>query len=290
MFRTLVAAALVMGVTVTDPHVVTHLDLAAGQQPENLAVEADGSVDATFSFARQIAHISPGGAVHIVGTVPAPPAGTDVPLIHRAFVGGIVRTDDGTLYFLYAAGTSELTGLWRLRPGGVPVRIAALPADSVPNGLALAEGQLYLSDSALATVWRVPLCGGTLVRWRSGPELAAPAGQFGANGLKIRDHAVWVTNFTQGTLLRIPFGGGPIRTVATGLDTPDDFDFAGPDALVATNPTKSLELVHPDGRHESVLTGLDNPSAVVVRGDTAYVADAAYFSADPNLLTVHIGR
>jgi hypothetical protein len=237
LFRTLVAAVLVMGVTVIDPRVVAHLDLAAGQQPENLTVEPDGSVDATFSFARQIAHISADGSVHILGTVPAPPAGTDVPLIHRAFVGGIVRTADGTLYFLYAAGTSDLAGLWR-----------------------------------------------------TGPELAAPAGQFGVNGLKIRDHAVWVTNFTQGTLLRIPFGGGPIRTVATGLDTPDDFAFAGPDALVATNPTKSLELVHPDGRHESVPTGLDNPSAVIVRGNTAYIADAAYFSTDPNLLTVHIGR
>ncbi len=165
-----------------------------------------------------------------------------------------------------------------------------MSAGSVPNGLALDDGQLYLSDSAQATVWWVPLCGGTPVPWRTGPELAAPAGQFGVNGLKIRDHAVWVTNFTQGTLLRIPFGGGPIRSVATGLDTPDDFDFVGPDALVATNPTKSLELVHPDGKHESVLTGLDNPAAVIVRGDTAYVADAGYFSTDPNLLTVHIGR
>ncbi|MFF8860835.1 hypothetical protein ACF08B_02175 [Streptomyces sp. NPDC015139] len=50
---------------------------------------------------------------------------------------GIVRAHDGTLYFLYATGTRDLTGVWRLRPGGEPQRIAALPANGLPNGLAL---------------------------------------------------------------------------------------------------------------------------------------------------------
>ena len=279
------------------PHIV-HLDLAAGQQPENIALEPDGSADLTFAFARQVARVSPTGKVRVLATVPAPPAGTVVPLLGRAIVGGIVRAPGGTLYFLYTAGTADLTGVWRLTPGGSPHRIAALPADALPNGLAMDDGFLYVADSNKDTVWRVPVRGGTAVAWSNAPELVAPAGNFGPNGLKVHHGAVWVTNTAHGTLLRIPItahgAAGRVRTVATGLGLIDDFTFIGEGdtALVAVNPASMVEMVRPDGTHTVVLTttdGLRNPTSLAWRDDTVYVASAAYFTAaDPNLLTVHI--
>ncbi|MEU4932339.1 hypothetical protein AB0G54_38540 [Streptomyces yokosukanensis] len=283
-----------------DVRVVRHFDPAAGQRPENLTTEAGGAVDLTMSFAHRIDRLAPDGRQTVLATLPAPPDGTHAPLTGRAFVGGIVRLPDGTLYVLYSAGTDDLTGLWRIPPGGSPSRVAAMPATAVPNGLALHQGFLYASDSALGALWRIPLAGRTAAVWKRAPELTAAPGHFGANGLKVHGNAVWITNMDRGTLLSIPIGchgaPGPVHTVATGLGTVDDFAFTGDadDVLVADNQGDRVELVRSDGSHTVALTaadGLRNPTSVTRRDDTVYVADAAYFTGtDPNLLAARIPR
>ncbi|MCG6498149.1 hypothetical protein [Kitasatospora sp. A2-31] len=98
---------------------------------------------------------------------------------------GIARAHDGTLFFAYATGTADLTGIWRLCPGGTPERISAFPVDSLPNGLALDEraGLLYSADSALGLVRTVPVAGGDPVVWSDDALLRPAPGAFGANGL-----------------------------------------------------------------------------------------------------------
>lgn len=75
-------------------------------------------------------------------------------------------------------------------PGRHPERITALPAAGLPNGLALDKrsGRLYVADSVLGTVWRVPTTGGAPTKWATAPELGA-AGFLGANGIKIHNGA-----------------------------------------------------------------------------------------------------
>lgn len=284
---------------VSDVRFVSHLDMGDGQRPENITLEPDGSADVTFAFSRQVARISPDGRVHVLATLPAPPADASTPALTSPFLGGIVRTQDGTLYFLYATGSSDLTGLWRLRPGGTAERIAALPADSLPNGLTLdsRSGLLYVADSVLATVWRVPVTGGTPSRWVTAPELEA-TGFLGANGIKIHNGAAWVSNLDKGTVLRIPItcrgAAGPVETRATSLVNIDDIAFTGADdtLLAAINADNEVALVRPDGTHTVVLTaaeGLENPTSLAVRGTTAYIANGAYFTnEDPNLLAARI--
>ncbi|MFF8909587.1 SMP-30/gluconolactonase/LRE family protein [Streptomyces olivaceoviridis] len=276
-----------------------HLDVSGGQRPENITLEPGGSAVVTFAYNRQVARITPDGRVHVLATLPEPPAGSVTPALTSPFLGGIVRAHDGTLYFLYATGSSDLTGLWRLRPGGAPHRIAALPADGLPNGLALDEhgGLLYAADSVLGTVWRVPLTGGTATAWSTAPELAAD-GFLGANGIKVHGGAVWVSNLDRGTVLRIPVtrhgAAGPVSTRATGLVDIDDFAFTGrgDTLLAAINKDNEVARVEPGGRHTVVLTaadGLEGPTSLAVRGRTAYVASAAYFTdEDPNLLAARI--
>ncbi|WP_329556589.1 hypothetical protein [Streptomyces sp. NBC_00696] len=63
------------------------------------------------------------------------------------------------------------------------------------------------------------------------------------------------------------------------MTTVDDFTFAGAgdEMLAALNHTVTTVLTAADG--------LRNPTAIEVRGDTVYVLDAAYVTAeDPNLL------
>src|SRR5437868_13012332 len=54
------------------PRIVAHFDLAAGQQPENIALEPDGSADLTFSLARQVARVTRSGHVRVLAQLPAP--------------------------------------------------------------------------------------------------------------------------------------------------------------------------------------------------------------------------
>ncbi|MEU6280969.1 hypothetical protein [Streptomyces sp. NPDC047028] len=301
----LVAAAPATGAEplVTDARILTHFDLAAGQTPENIALERDGSADLTFAFARQIAHVTLDGDLEIRATLPDV-ANPGTPVVHSALVTGIARAHDGTLYVNYATGTSR-TGVWRIpRDGGTPVQIARLPDDGLPNGLALDErhGVLYVADSALGTVWRVPQSGGKATAWAKDTALdplpAPPASGFGANGIKIHGNAVWVSDTDRGTLLRIPFGpgrsAGAVETRASGLAGIDDFTFPGrgDSALAALNDTDRVVLVGRDGTHTVALTqadGLSNPTSVAVRGRTVYVPSAAYLTQrDPNLLLARL--
>jgi len=283
---------------IIDAHLLVHFDLASGQQPENIAVEPDGAVDLTFSTAHQVARISPAGAVRILATLPDP--GTDVtPVLGVPFLTGIVRSHDGTIYVGYATGTADLTGIWRVTPAGSVSRIVPLPANGLPNGLALDErtGQFYVADSVLGTIWRAPLAGGAAVAWASDPALRS-AGFLGANGIKVHDGAVWVSNTDQGTLLRIPVrpngSTGAVTPRVTGLAGPDDFAFTGrgDDMLVALDGANEVAFVATGTAPTIVLTaqdGLSNPTSIGVRGTTVYVPDAAYLTLqDPNLLTARL--
>ncbi|MFI0940875.1 SMP-30/gluconolactonase/LRE family protein [Streptomyces sp. NPDC021020] len=273
--------------------IAEHFDADAGRTPENVAMGPDGTAYVTFAKARQLAAISPRGAVRILATLPEPAdGGVRTPVLNFPLTVGVVRAHDGTLYFLYATGTADLTGVWRLRPGGRPQRIAALPANGLPNGLALdpRTGTLYVTDSVLGTIWSVPAAGGTPTAWSTAPELAS-TGFLGANGLRIRGGALWVTNLDKGTVLRIPVlpGGraGVVGTRATGLAGIDDFAFTGrgDELLAALNGSSEVALVRSDGSHSVVLTaadGLQNPTSVALRGDTVYVLSAAYLSARPD--------
>jgi sugar lactone lactonase YvrE len=299
-----IAAVLAAGpasahVQAESSRIAVHFDPAKGQTPENIAVGPDGTAYVTFSAARQVAAVSPSGAVRILVTMPVPPdGGVNTPLSGSAGTSGIVRTGDGTLYFLYATGDADSTGLYRLRPGGTPDRIAALPATGLPNGLALDErtGTFYAADTVLGSVWTVPLSGGQARVWSSAPELA-PAPIRGANGIKVHDNAVWVSNTDKATLLRIPLdhdGPGPVQVRVTGLAGIDDFTFTGAgDVLAALLGQNTVVRIGPDGRVTPFLDaadGLQNPASVAVRDGTVYVLSAARFGTDPNLVLATLPR
>ncbi|MFD0367865.1 hypothetical protein [Streptomyces sp. NPDC059071] len=290
--------------TVTDPHVVAHFDFAAGQQAENIALEPDGSADITWAFAHQVARVAKDGTTEVIATLPDVPGGSTP--VGGPAATGIARAKDGTLYVNYVTNTAE-TGVWRIAPGGEPEQIGFFPTNAFPNGLALDEecGTLYTPDTSLGVVWSLPVTGGEPTAWATGAELQPTAEiPFGANGVKVHNGAVWVTNTAKGTLLRIPVGpepdraAGPIETRATGLTYIDDFAFTGhgDTVLAALIADHKVELIRPDGTHKTVLTkadGLDGPTSVAVQAKKVYVNSAAFLTQtdpDPNLLLATISK
>jgi sugar lactone lactonase YvrE len=278
---------------VTDARIVAHFDLAALQQPENITVEPDGNADVTFAYAHQVARVTPQGKVTILATLPAAATGTTA-------VSGIVRAPDGTLYVNYIDIGGSGSGIWRISPDGTAEQVAALPAAGFLNGLALdpITGALFATDSSLGVIWKVWPGTGKSETWASGADLQPGSGSFGANGLKIHNGSVWVSNTTLGTLLRIPIrldgSAGSAVVAASGLPDIDDFAFTGPGdtVLAVQNALNQADLIAPNGTASVVLTaadGLSTPTAVAVRGSTVYVTSAAYYTnADPNLLLAHL--
>ena len=279
----------------SDPTIIAHFDIGALQQPENITLEPDGSAVVTFNRARQVARVTTEGVVTILATLPAPASGT-------AAASGIVRAADGTLYVNYNAGV--LSSIWRIPPnGGQPSQFAALPAVAALNGLAIDESEsyLYITDSSQGAVWKISLRRGTagaVTLWAQGAQLqrtgSAPQG---ANGIKVHNNAVWVSNTAQGTLMSIPIdedgNAGAIITKATGLTAIDDFAFApNGDVVAAQNYVSEASIVYQDGSHKTVLTssdGLSNPTSIAIKGSTVYIASAAYFTQiDPNLMIAHL--
>lgn len=152
---------------------------------------------------------------------------------------------------------------------------------------------LYSADSALGVIWRVPLHGGTPIRWASGTELR-PTTLLGANGLKVHNGAVWTTNSDAGTLLRIPMGhdgrAEAIQTRATGLGFADDFVFPGrgDQVIAAADIENEVLLINPDGSRIPILTaadGLEGPTSITLSHGRMYVMSAAFITnEDPNIV------
>ena len=281
--------------SVTGARIVAHFDFTAGQQPENITLEPNGDADVTFAYAHQVARVTPQGKVTILATLPAATSGTTA-------VSGIVRTSDGTLYVNYIDIGGTQSGIWRINRNGSAELVSALPDAGFLNGLALdpGTGALFTVDSYSGTVWKVWPRTGKAIVWASGQDLQPTApGGFGVNGLKVHDGSVWVSNSSQGTLLRIPMlpdgTAGPTAVAATGLASIDDFSFTGHgDTLLAAQPgLNQVDLITPGGASQAVLIaadGLSGPSSVAVSGRTVYVTSAAYATGvDPNLLTAHLG-
>ncbi|MFJ5172276.1 hypothetical protein ACIP68_00330 [Streptomyces griseoviridis] len=283
--------------------VLVHLDLAAGQMPENVVLDPGGGVDVTFAGARQVARIAADGTTRVLATLPAPrdPAAV-TPLLGFPLATGLVRDGD-RFYVLYATGAARETGVWTFVEGQPPRKLADLPADGLPNGMVMDRetGTLYVTDSARGAVHTVTTRGRDRgeVSVFSDSEALAPAGFLGVNGAKIRGRHLYVSNLDKGTVLRAPLGGpdaGVFETFADGLQGIDDFAFTGSgDAFLAALVTENeVVLADGSGRRRTVLTerdGLSNPTSVAIRGTSVYVPSAAYTTkADPNLLVARLPR
>ncbi|HMA31940.1 MAG TPA: SMP-30/gluconolactonase/LRE family protein, partial [Casimicrobiaceae bacterium] len=137
---------------------------------------------------------------------------------------------------------------------------AAIPGgNGGPNALAFdAEGNVYISDSFQATIWRAPPGGGVPVAWVNDPLLGTQGvPPFGANGLAFNRaaSALFVANTGNDTIVRVPLPDGPAGTPGTpevfvnSINGADGLVIDDADNLwVAANQADEIVVVNPGGR------------------------------------------
>ena len=159
---------------------------------------------------------------------------------------------------------------------------------SLLNDLAFDDaGNLYVTDSFAATIYRIPAGGGAPAVWFTDPALAGnPAIPFGVNGIRIdRDNnhvyvSVTVDAAFDGRIYRLPLVANPM---ATDLELFASLGFTGPDGIafgksgklyVAEALTSTIKVLNPDGSVDAIYDGpaLNAPGPPVPWANPANIA------------------
>ncbi len=279
---------------------------------ESMAFDRDGNLFATVTIwtdgtwnQGQVWKISPNGKMKQVG-----------PNLDVGILSGLAFDPSGNLYAgLITFDTDNVpSGVLRIDRNGQATRVVTLPPGSFPNGLAVREGDLYISDSARGAIWRAHLrrdAVATLTNpWLADPLLAvaSPDGWEGINGIAFWGDTLLAVNADTGSVIRIPLRrdgspGRPSVVVADPVLLGSDgiaLDAEG-DLWIAVNHADravggALIRVGRAGRIQVVASDpgwLDYPSqpAFGVSGrdrSTLYILNGSYNTGNCNLIALDV--
>ena len=285
---------------------------AAGELPEGVALK-DGRAYVGFAPLGRIDEVDlRSGSKRPFGTLPAP-----VP--NKGFMTGLTFGPSGDLYAaLVSFDSSVQAGVYRVPSGGGDAVLFAKDARMVfPNGLLFdARGDLYVTDSAAGTIFRVTPTG-VVSPWTTSELLAGDASAcggsgnpfpIGANGLVISSGSLFATNTDKGSLVRVPeqqdgtagepeVVAGPDCAALAGADgvtTDVDGDF-----VVAVNRQNKVVRVPPSGTPVSELVSgapVEFPASLAWDDTTLILTSFALANAStgkpakPGLVVVSSGR
>jgi len=243
----------------------------AGSFLESIAVSPDGRLFVSTGPEGAIVTIGSDGEIRPFARVPVGPGG---------FVMCLAFGPDGKLYASVLSATADVHGIWRFESDGRGARFAALPPDTVPNGITLdGRGGLLVADSVGGIIWRVELDTASVRPWLRDERFTARplVGTFpGINGIQRAGDTVFVTVSDRSLLMRIPLrsdGGAGEPDVVSGSLAGDDFAIAPDGSLyVTTHPFNTVVRVTPEGRQVVVAgprQGVVGPTAAAIGADGA---------------------
>jgi sugar lactone lactonase YvrE len=240
---------------------VASFDPTKFEIPENITFDVHDNLYVSLILSNEVRKITPAGVQSTYASFDGAPG---------SLTAGLVINDQtGDLFVAYNP-IGQNSVVYVVHPDQTKQVFATFPVGAGLNGMTPDFfGNLYLADSFLGYIWRVPASGGTPQIWL---DLHAPGTMQlpGPNGIKFDalQQNLYVSVSYQGTIYRIPMNGGQPGTpvvFASGL-TPDDFafDLLG-NLYVATEPSMSVVRIHPDGSMETLASaadGLQNTTAV----------------------------
>src|SRR5918996_535672 len=262
----LVVVAFVLPVSVAgaavDVDVVIDYDLAAGEQPEGVAVDKRGDVFVNLSPLGQIRKIDRDGSESTLATLVPPNSGFGVL--------GLAVDAPGNLYAAVATFDPATSGVYKVARDGSFARLPGTEDIAFPNGVTLDKnGNVYVTDTILGAIWRVPAAGGLAHVWFQsalllGDGSAGLGVPIGANGIAYRQNEIVVGNSEGERLLRIPIepdgsaGTATILAQGSAVSFADGlaFDVHG-NVWVCLIASSTIVRVSPSGVVTTVATAAD---------------------------------
>jgi sugar lactone lactonase YvrE len=229
----IVLLGLFGGTAAAQVQTLATFDPSKGEFPEGVAVDRRQHLYVGLAITGEIRRFDPQGAQSTLATLP----------VGAGFLLGLATDAPGSLYAAVASfDPATHSAVWRVDRDGSQERIAALPRGSVPNALAFDKtGNLYVTDSALGAVWRIPR--------GSGPELFVqhpllePEGCTfapGANGIAFSQRSLLVANTCSGRIVSVPVESDASAGAPTTLI--ERVDLIGADG-VAVDVRRNLYVV-----------------------------------------------
>jgi sugar lactone lactonase YvrE len=262
------------------PEVVKSFDASRLEFPEGITIDKAGNIYVSLGppfwlpdvdYFGEIWKISPDGTEMVLAEIDGPPA------------AGLTVDASGNVYYAYPTSDENTRGVYRLTEDGSTERLPGTENIILANGVAFdKQGNLYVSDSILGAIWRIPSGEAAVAEnwfqheWLGGCE----EDPFGANGVAYWKGNLYVASTTKGLLVRIPLledgSAGEPEIVAGEDDCDPEFDEL--DAMdgialdVDGNVYALLVLQHKlvridptDGTSATLLTdadGLHNPASI----------------------------
>jgi sugar lactone lactonase YvrE len=222
------------------------------------------------------------------------------------------------VYYAHFSFNPDTQGVYRVTRDGATERLPGTEEMLFPNALAFDKvGNLYVSDSWLGAIWRIPR-GGSAELWLQHDLLEGKGGipeypPIGANGIAYRHGSLYVANTEKGLIARVPIltGGdaGDPQVVAedpdpiTGLYGLDGIalDVHGNIYAALVLQSKLVRIDPVDGEFTTLLTaadGLDEPASLAFgtgKGDrqSVFITNYALFpphsEEGPAVLKVDVG-
>jgi sugar lactone lactonase YvrE len=272
--------------------VVATFDAARLETPESVAIDYQGNRYVSLDLTGEIRKIAPDGrqstlAMLPMGAPPLTPCFGFIPIM-----GALAIDHRGNLYIGVNSCDLAARGIYKVSPDGATTLIANLPAESLSDGIALRDKQLYVTDTGRMLILRVSVEGGAVEIWKDDPLLKknpdTPPIYPGPNGIQFFQGEMYVSVSGGFRIVAIPIEpdgtAGPIRVHANGIGCDDfAFDVRG-NLYCTTDPFETVILVRSDGSQEVLLTaldGLDGPSATAFarRADGShelYITNASF--------------
>lgn len=184
--------------------VVTTFDAATGELPEGVAIDKPGNI-----------YVSLGPPFFVGGgygaVVKISPDGTETTILAEYPAGpapaGLAVDAPGNVYFAVPDPGGADVGVYLVNSDGGADRLPGTENMLVPNGLAFdKQGNLFVSDSALGAIWRIPVGESTPAEIWLQHELVAgcTADDLGANGIAFWKGDLFVANTGRGALVKVP--------------------------------------------------------------------------------------
>lgn len=268
MWAAVTGGLMVAPAAAQSPPVTTVASYPHGAFLENLSVDPGGKLLFT-SYLDQTLMTWNGRSA------PAPLVRLDVhPVAVLARANDIIVSAHGKPFTAGAAFTATNQILVLDRRGKV-TRQVALPDALFLNGLVeIAPDAILAADSLAGKIWRFNPVTGSVEPWLADPLLAAdpavPSQRPGANGLKVHDGWLYISNSARGTLHRVRLSGrsptGALELfAATGPI--DDFTFLADGSIAAATHGARLVRIMPGGAIADIMaSGCDACTSVTTFG------------------------